>query len=83
MTVFTRAIISVVLLMGLPGAASAFENDSGYYTNSDGRQVHRPVQSKEHISGASARCRDGSESFSQHHSGTCSGHGGVMAWYSN
>jgi hypothetical protein len=27
---------------------------------------------------ANARCRDGSYSFSQHHSGTCSHHGGVM-----
>jgi hypothetical protein len=30
--------------------------------------------------GATARCRDGTYSFSQHHSGTCSHHGGVAAW---
>ena len=30
--------------------------------------------------GASAKCRDGSYSFSQHHSGTCSHHGGVAVW---
>lgn len=30
--------------------------------------------------GATARCRDGSYSFSHHHSGTCSHHGGVAAW---
>ncbi|HZR91001.1 MAG TPA: DUF3761 domain-containing protein [Gaiellaceae bacterium] len=30
--------------------------------------------------GATARCRDGSYSFSQHRSGTCSHHGGVAAW---
>src|SRR4051812_47143680 len=30
--------------------------------------------------GASARCRDGTYSFSQHHSGTCSHHGGVAQW---
>jgi hypothetical protein len=30
--------------------------------------------------GATARCRDGSYSFSQHHSGTCSYHGGVAVW---
>jgi hypothetical protein len=30
--------------------------------------------------GATARCRDGSYSFSQHHSGTCSHHGGVAVW---
>ena len=30
--------------------------------------------------GATAKCRDGSYSYSQHHSGTCSHHGGVAAW---
>jgi len=30
--------------------------------------------------GATARCRDGTYSFSQHHSGTCSHHGGVAVW---
>ena len=30
--------------------------------------------------GATAKCRDGSYSFSQHHSGTCSHHGGVAVW---
>jgi hypothetical protein len=30
--------------------------------------------------GATARCRDGSYSYSQHHSGTCSYHGGVAVW---
>lgn len=30
--------------------------------------------------GATARCADGSYSYSQHHSGTCSHHGGVAQW---
>jgi hypothetical protein len=30
--------------------------------------------------GASAVCRDGSYSYSQHRQGTCSHHGGVMKW---
>jgi uncharacterized protein YraI len=30
--------------------------------------------------GATARCRDGSYSFSQSRSGTCSNHGGVAKW---
>jgi hypothetical protein len=30
--------------------------------------------------GATARCSDGTYSFSQHRSGTCSHHGGVAAW---
>ena len=27
-----------------------------------------------------ARCKDGTMSYSAHHSGTCSGHGGVQEW---
>ena len=30
--------------------------------------------------GATARCRDGDYSYSTHHSGTCSRHGGVSEW---
>ena len=30
--------------------------------------------------GATAQCRDGSYSFSQHRRGTCSHHGGVAHW---
>jgi hypothetical protein len=32
-------------------------------------------------SGATAQCRDGTPSYSQHRSGTCSHHGGVAVWY--
>ena len=32
--------------------------------------------------GATARCRDGTYSFSAHRAGTCSHHGGVAAWLS-
>jgi hypothetical protein len=31
--------------------------------------------------GATARCRDGSYSWSRHHSGTCSWHKGVAEWF--
>jgi hypothetical protein len=30
--------------------------------------------------GATALCRDGTYSFSRHHAGTCSDHGGVRHW---
>lgn len=30
--------------------------------------------------GATAKCRDGTYSYSRHHSGTCSHHGGVAKW---
>lgn len=50
------------------------------YVNVDGRCVHRPIKSDRPPDGATAKCRDGTYSFSLHHSGTCSHHGGVAAW---
>jgi hypothetical protein len=54
----------------------------GHYINRDGNAVHSPARSKSGAipQGASARCRDGTYSFSRHHSGTCSRHGGVASW---
>ena len=51
-----------------------------YYVNTAGQCVHRPMQSKSAPKGATARCRDGSYSFSQSRRGTCSHHGGVAKW---
>ncbi|HKS43585.1 MAG TPA: DUF3761 domain-containing protein [Amycolatopsis sp.] len=48
--------------------------------NSDGNCVPRPVQAGSPPPGATARCKDGTYSFSQHRQGTCSGHGGVASW---
>lgn len=31
--------------------------------------------------GATAKCKDGTYSYSKHHQGTCSHHGGVVQWY--
>lgn len=50
------------------------------YVNVDGDRVHSPVFSDSAPAGASARCRDGSYSFSRHRRGTCSHHGGVASW---
>jgi len=58
---------------------SSLSNDN-YYTNVDGNSVHSPAYSSSVPSGASARCKDGTYSFSQNRSGTCSGHGGVSSW---
>ncbi len=54
----------------------------GYYRNSAGRCIRRPARTPDNRppSGASARCRDGTYSFSQSRRGTCSGHGGVARW---
>lgn len=57
-----------------PGPADC---GSDYYRNSSGNCVHRPDSSP---SGATAQCNDGSYSYSQHRSGTCSRHGGVKQW---
>ena len=48
-----------------------------YYKNVNGACVHRPASDP---SGATAKCRDGSYSYSRHASGTCSHHGGVLRW---
>lgn len=57
--------------------------EQGTYVNSSGNVVHRPAHtvSGDAPAGASAQCRDGSYSFSQHRSGTCSHHGGVAKWF--
>jgi len=79
----------------LPPPAHAYRASPGYgygneadldrhdtYRNRDGDIVHAPAHSKSGRvpDGASARCRDGTYSFSRHRRGTCSGHGGVAAW---
>lgn len=63
-------------------AAYAYSGSSEYYVNHDGKLVHRPERVQGACpSNASARCGDGECSFSLHHRGTCSGHGGVAQWY--
>jgi hypothetical protein len=74
-----RAIIAA-LTIGLCMAGSVQADGSHYYTNVSGHRVHTPVHASHAPRGASALCRDGSYSFSQHHQGTCSYHGGVGSW---
>lgn len=50
------------------------------YENVDGACVHRPEAAPTAPDGATARCGDGTYSFSRHRSGTCSSHGGVANW---
>jgi hypothetical protein len=50
---------------------------SGYYENVSGHCIRRPSSSP---TGATAKCRDGTYSYSEHASGTCSHHGGVARW---
>lgn len=64
-----------------PHSAVTPLSNSNYYTNSNGDRVHSPAYSPSGVpTNATAICRDGTYSFSQHRSGTCSHHGGVAKW---
>jgi Protein of unknown function (DUF3761)/G5 domain len=53
---------------------------NGTYVNLAGNTVCSPEASSSVPSGATAQCVDGTYSFSQSRSGTCSHHGGVSQW---
>lgn len=84
---FVATLVSVCLCVGAavakePGATpGTCSQTGGTYVNASGHVVKSPACSLDHLNGATARCRDGSESFSEHRSGTCSRHGGVAKWY--
>jgi Protein of unknown function (DUF3761) len=90
MKILAKIILSVALVAPLvvhadapqpsPSESKLVEHSS--YINIDGVRVHSPAHTKngEQPAGASAQCRDGSYSFSRHHRGTCSHHGGVSRW---
>ncbi|QCI96355.1 MULTISPECIES: DUF3761 domain-containing protein [unclassified Novosphingobium] len=84
-------ILACIALVAVPSAsvaktpnhhssASRISHGSDYYTNVNGHSVHRPMRSQSQPRGATARCRDGTWSFSENHRGTCSRHGGVASW---
>jgi Protein of unknown function (DUF3761)/Glucodextranase, domain B len=54
---------------------------NGTYVNSAGNTVCKPEESPSGApAGATAKCEDGTYSFSESRSGTCSHHGGVSEW---
>jgi hypothetical protein len=54
---------------------------NGTYVNSAGNTVCKPEESSTGPpAGATAECTDGTYSFSESRSGTCSSHGGVARW---
>lgn len=81
-----RGLAPLVVAASLFGATTAPSHSAtplckaGYYKNVSGHCVKRPTKSASAPAGATAKCRDGSYSFSEHASGTCSHHGGVAVW---
>lgn len=82
---------SFLALLALASTVHAYQSsppdesqlqEHGHYVNHDGHVVHSPAHSQNGSVpvGATARCGDGTYSFSQHHSGTCSRHHGVAEW---
>jgi hypothetical protein len=83
MAVLALAVAVPVTSFVFPAAtaqAQARGCGAGYYRNARGNCVRRPVRTNRPPAGASARCRDGTYSYSQSRRGTCSWHGGVAQW---
>jgi hypothetical protein len=78
------ALAAFALLIAQPAFARDYGDGSSspeYYRSRDGSDVHRPTRKADPAYGrVTADCRDGTHSYSHHHSGTCSGHGGVSSW---
>ncbi|MES1247418.1 MAG: DUF3761 domain-containing protein [Actinomycetota bacterium] len=74
MAICLAAVLAAAAAAVSHPAHAALQCRAGYYKNVSGVCVHRPDSN---AIGATAQCRDGSYSHSQHASGTCSGHGGV------
>jgi predicted RNA-binding Zn-ribbon protein involved in translation (DUF1610 family) len=68
-----------IFLAAQTGKAFAYACNNNYYVNSSGHFVHSPSCGEERQN-RTAECRDGSVSFSEHHRGACSSHGGVAHW---
>lgn len=78
----TTPAVNEVIVKGTKAPVSVDQScPSGTYVNSVGTTICSPYSSSTTPSGASAQCVDGTYSFSQHRSGTCSHHGGVAVWY--
>ncbi len=70
------ALLAFLAVAGQSGEAAAYACNNRHYVNSSGHIVHSPSCGRESPH-PTERCRDGSFSYSEHHRGACSGHGGV------
>jgi hypothetical protein len=66
------------VLKGTPAAASATAAPAA--TAPPATTAPTATASNTDPTGATAKCKDGTYSKSQHHAGTCSSHGGVAEW---
>jgi hypothetical protein len=80
MSLLRTALLLSALFLPTAALAATCHATPGSYTDVDGDTVHRPVCATTHQVGETAICNDGSHSFSRHHTGTCSHHGGVAEW---
>lgn len=78
--VVTTPPVTQVTTIGTYVAPAAPSCTNGTYVNSAGNTVCRPEVSADAPAGATAKCVDGTYSFSQSRRGTCSSHGGVSEW---
>jgi Protein of unknown function (DUF3761) len=62
------------------GAEIVARSPSELSLKGESKQQESRSKSNAGPTGATAQCRDGSYSYSQHHRGTCSHHGGVARW---
>jgi hypothetical protein len=65
-----------------PEANDTSSGSGGFLGRLMGRSAPAPRRTEpaQRQGAPTARCNDGTTSYSQHHSGTCSGHGGVAQW---
>ena len=75
------AALACLALLATPALArepSYGHSSREFYHSTDGAMVHGPTRRANPAYGrVSATCRDGTQSYSHHARGTCSGHGGV------
>jgi hypothetical protein len=77
---FSTPVPSLVAPTAAEARSPARTCGADSYVNSRGHCVHRPMKADRAPAGATAKCRDGTYSFSQSRRGTCSWHGGVAQW---
>ena len=75
-----KAVCATGTITEYRGVPQIAASTPGQLTRGAGQVIQSPPQSSGVPAGATAQCRDGSYSFSQHRQGTCSHHGGVGRW---